>query len=310
MFKNPESTLFSKLFLLSLLLLAFSLAACGTLADTAAAAPDNQTAAIVPAAVTSAAAIDTAPTVEPAAVEVIQIPGSSENGANSPAVTELSIDETADLLFMREEEKLARDVYLALYAQWGIPVFQNIAASEQVHMDAILDLINQYGLQDPAAGTENGEFTDPTLQGLYDELTTTGSQSLVDALYVGATIEEIDILDLQGSLAQTANSDIVSVYQSLLAGSENHLRAFVSSWERQNGETYQPQYLRPDEYAEIMLSSQGGNGQGNSQGQGGNGGRGQGGQGSYGKGRGNNGNPIDNGLGGPGGRGQQATTGN
>jgi hypothetical protein len=180
-------------------------------------------------------------------------------------------------------------------------------------MDAILGLINQYGLEDPAAGSDIGEFTDPTLQVLYDELATTGSQSVVDALYVGATIEEIDILDLQGSLAQTADSDIVPVYQSLLAGSENHLRAFVSSWERQTGETYQPQYVTPDEYAEIMLSSQGGSGPGNGQGQGGNGGRGQGGngnrgQGGYGKGRGNNGGAIDNGPGGPGGRGQQAAT--
>jgi hypothetical protein len=262
MFKNKVSAPFSKLFLLSLLLLVLPLVACDTLADTAAAAPTNQTEIIAPVAAASDTALETAFAAQAAEPEVMQNQGSIVNNANSAMAPDLSIDEIADLLFMREEEKLARDVYLALYEQWGTPVFQNIAASEQVHMDAILDLINQYGLQDPAAGNPAGEFTDQTLQALYDELTAAGSRSLVDALYGSAAIEEIDILDLQGSLAQTGNSDIVPIYQSLLAGSENHLRAFVSSWERQTGETYQPQRLGQNEYTEIMSGSPSGAGNG------------------------------------------------
>jgi hypothetical protein len=224
---------------------------------------------------------------------------------------DLSVDEIADLLFMREEEKLARDVYLTLYDQWQMPVFHNIAASEAAHMEALLVLINKYGLVDSAAGKDLGVFTDPSLQTLYDQLIADGSESLSGALLVGATIEEIDIRDLQGSLAQTANADIVPVYQNLLAGSENHLRAFVSSLERQTGEVYQPQYLSQEAYATIAGGSagngngnggQGGNG-GNGQGRGGNGG-GQGGNGRGGQGRGGNGGQGGNGAG----RGQQQST--
>jgi energy-converting hydrogenase Eha subunit E len=101
----------------------------------------------------------------------------------------LSTEETAALLYMREEEKLARDVYNALYAIWGQPIFQNIAASEQSHMDAILTLIDRYGLTDPAQA-EPGIFTDPNLQVLYDALIARGGQSLSESYYVGGAIEE------------------------------------------------------------------------------------------------------------------------
>lgn len=113
---------------------------------------------------------------------------------------------------MREEEKLAHDVYAALYEIWGLPVFQNIAVSEQAHTDSVLGLLQAYGLADPAAGNGPGQFSDPTLQNLYDQLMAQGSQSLLDALRVGATIEEVDILDLQARLAQTTNAAITQVY--------------------------------------------------------------------------------------------------
>ncbi len=323
MFKKLESMTFNKLFLLSLLLLALPLVACDTLADTVSAAPTEQTDIIVPVDAISNDTNEIAQTVaESPAAEVVENTVDTNGDANSVTTADLSEDEIADLLFMREEEKLARDVYLALFEQWGTPVFQNIAASEQAHMDTLLILISQYGLEDPVTGNGAGVFTDSTLQDLYNQLIETGSQSLADALVVGGAVEEIDILDLQGSLAQTSNNDIVQAYQILLSGSENHLRAFVPSWERQTGETYQPQYLSQNEYADIMGGSTGGNG--NVQGQGGAGGQGQGGsgggQGQGGQGgngnrgggkggnRGGNGGSIDNSLGGVGGRGQQQTT--
>ncbi len=324
MFKKLQSTTFNKLFLLSLLLLALPLVACDTLADTASASPTEQTEIIVPVDTASNDANEIAQTVAENTIV-------ADSVTNSVSTADLSVDEIADLMFMREEEKLARDVYLALFEQWGTPVFQNIAASEQAHMDALLGLINQYGLEDPAAGNEAGVFSDPDLQELYDQLIVTGSQSLADALIVGGAVEEIDILDLQGSLAQTRNNDIIQVYQTLLAGSENHLRAFVPSWERQTGDVYQPQYLDQNEYADIMGGSIGGYGQGQSdagtqgqgtQGQGGQGqgGQGQGGQGQGGQGgngnrgggkgggRGGNGGSFDTSLDGVSGLGQQQTT--
>lgn len=158
------------------------------------------------------------------------------------AAASLTEDEAAGLAFMREEEKLAHDVYVALYDKWGLPVFKNISAAEQTHSDAVKRLLDRYGVEDPAAGNAAGEFTNPTLQSLYDQLVAQGSLSITDALKVGAAIEEIDILDLQERIAQTDKADIKRVYSNLLKGSENHLRAFVSNL-KARGETYAPQYL-------------------------------------------------------------------
>lgn len=177
--------------------------------------------------------------------------------AEESTVTEsvLSTSEADGLIFMREEEKLAHDVYVTLYAQWGLPLFQNIANSEATHMDAIGVLLNRYGLADPTAGNGVGEFTNPDLQELYDLLVAQGGRSLADALKVGAAIEEIDILDLQNRLAQTSSADIKLVYGNLMRGSENHLRAFTSTLQRQTGETYVPQYLDETSYNAIVSTA-------------------------------------------------------
>jgi hypothetical protein len=153
---------------------------------------------------------------------------------------------------MREEEKLARDVYLTLYEQWGMPIFENIARSEATHMEAIKSLLDRYGLPDPVEGKAVGEFADQMLQELYDQLVEQGRQSLSDALRVGAAIEEIDIIDLAQYIAQTDRADIQRVYENLTKGSRNHLRSFVGNLERRTGETYEPQYLDQAAYDAIV----------------------------------------------------------
>ena len=183
----------------------------------------------------------------------------------------LSEEEIDGLVFMREEEKLARDVYLSLYETWGLPIFKNIADSEQSHTDAVQSLLARYDLRDPVTVDELGIFVNPDLQALYDQLIIQGEQSLSEALRVGGTIEEIDILDLEQRLAQTDESAIQSVYENLLTGSQNHLRAFASQLEAQTGEAYQPQYLTQDEFESIVLKSAGQRGQGGRGGNGSNG---------------------------------------
>jgi hypothetical protein len=148
---------------------------------------------------------------------------------------------------------------------WGLPIFQNIANSEQTHTDAIKKLLDRFGIEDPADNSPIGVFANEDLQKMYDDLMAAGSQSLGDALKVGGAIEEIDILDLKESLEITQNEEIQRVYQNLLRGSENHLRAFTSNLERQANEIYQPQYLSQLEYDAILASSspRGGRGNGN-----------------------------------------------
>ncbi len=286
--KTQLNTTKNRLFLILALAGLLLIAACTTPTETTTDANTTAvTESIAAEAAAAAANIDQSEPAEAAPVDAVVEPVTEPELAESPTVVAvaasvdgLSDSKIADLMYMREEEKLARDVYIALYDVWGMNVFQNIAASEQTHTDSVLGLLNSYGLTDPVGNNAPGVFVNPDLQALYDQLVASGSQSLADALRVGAAIEEIDILDLDEAIAQTSQAAIAQVYQSLRAGSENHLRSFVNTLERQTGETYQPQYLSPELYAAIINGTQS---QGN-----GNGGNGNGGNGK-GNGRGGNG---------------------
>jgi hypothetical protein len=165
-------------------------------------------------------------------------------------VTSLSPEEIAALKFMREEEKLAHDVYVALYSLWGANVFNQISLSETTHTEAILALLTKYGITDPAATTAPGVFEDPALQTLYNTLMTMGQASLIEALKVGALIEETDIHDIHEKMEITDEADILTVYTSLLCGSGNHLRAFNDNLLKQ-GVTYVPQVITQAEWDAI-----------------------------------------------------------
>jgi len=170
------------------------------------------------------------------------------------STTTLTTEEKNDLLFMREEEKLARDVYLTLHDIWGTPVFANIATSEQQHMDAILRLLNTYKLPDPTVGKLVGEFVNEELQALYNALIARGKQSALEALLVGGVIEETDIEDLNAAMATSRLSNIDKVYQNLLNGSYNHLRAFASNIQSLTGQPYVAQVVS-QEIVDSILGS-------------------------------------------------------
>lgn len=166
-------------------------------------------------------------------------------------VETLSADEETGLVYMREEEKLARDVYLTLYNTWNTPIFHNIARSEQRHMDGIKVLLDKYNLQDPMTVDTVGIFSDPKLQTLYTDLVTAGSVSALEALKVGATIEDLDIFDLKRFLATADNSDVKTLYQNLMKGSRNHLRSFITLLTGY-GESYTAQHLTQQEVDDIL----------------------------------------------------------
>ncbi|WP_185747687.1 DUF2202 domain-containing protein [Thermus amyloliquefaciens] len=165
--------------------------------------------------------------------------------------------EREGLLWMREEEKLARDVYLTLGKLYPIPAFQNIARSEEQHMAAVARLLTAYGLPDPAQGKGVGEFSNPELARLYQELVVKGQASLQAALAVGAYLEELDIQDLRVRLAQTQRPDIVAVYQNLMQGSWNHLRAFAGNLSAITKEPYRAQLLSQAEVDAALKRSPG-----------------------------------------------------
>ncbi len=155
--------------------------------------------------------------------------GGFGTGQGSAVTGQLTQQEKDSILLLREEEKLARDVYLTLGEKWNVPVFKNIAQSEARHMAAMKNLVDRYGLEDPVTDDTVGTFTSPEFAQLYQELVASGSASLANAYKVGVTIEELDIKDLQDSLAIIQSTDVRRVYQNLLRASENHLRAFSAN---------------------------------------------------------------------------------
>jgi len=167
--------------------------------------------------------------------------------------TTLDAEETGDLVFMREEEKLARDVYITLFQTWGLAVFDNISESEETHTTQVEDMLDKYRVPDPVADDSVGVFVNPDLAALYLSLVARGSASSVEALYVGAAIEELDMIDLQEAIDASDNPDIRRLYENLMSGSRNHLRAFVGQIE-DLGIVYEAQYLTQEEVDQIVDS--------------------------------------------------------
>ena len=165
----------------------------------------------------------------------------------------VSEEEKNMLINLRQEEKVARDVYLTLYNKYHARVFSNIAKAEQTHMDAVKALLDKYGIADPIAGKEDkvGAFADETFTNLYNQLVAEGNISYLDSLIVGATIEDMDIHDLDDDMANTDNEDFEYVFTKLRTGSTHHLNAFVYNLNKQ-GYEYTPQYISLDEYNSIV----------------------------------------------------------
>jgi hypothetical protein len=179
--------------------------------------------------------------------------GSGMDQASSLETSTLDATETANLVYMREEEKLARDVYITFFESWSLPVFDNIAASEQTHTSTVEDMLEKYRVTDPVADDSVGVFVDPKLASLYTTLVAQGSASSLAALYVGAAIEEIDMIDLQAAIDVSDNADIRQLYENLMSGSRNHLRAYVGQIE-DLGIVYEAQYLTQEEVDAIVDS--------------------------------------------------------
>ncbi|NOQ13606.1 MAG: DUF2202 domain-containing protein [Methyloprofundus sp.] len=160
-----------------------------------------------------------------------------------------------DLFYMREEEKLARDVYQALYLKWFSTVHGNISDSEQKHMDRIKIFLDVYGLED-SVSEEEGVFNNATLQLLYDELVAQGMESELEAYKVGAYVEEVDIKDLEESIKNTDIPELKKMYMQLKGASYKHLRKFHEKIVALEGE-YTPQVLSQDDFDAILNAESG-----------------------------------------------------
>jgi hypothetical protein len=166
----------------------------------------------------------------------------------------LSTAEAASLTYMREEEQLAHDVYAVSAALYGQAIFTNITASEASHSAAVKALLDRYSQPDPLQGLAEGHFKSAEFQALYDRLVAASRLSLIEAIKVGVQIEELDMRDIVAQQAAIDNADILMVYDNLLRGSRNHLRAYMKVLTQQGG-SYVPQYISQTEFDAIVQSA-------------------------------------------------------
>jgi len=143
----------------------------------------------------------------------------------------LGAADAAEVSFMREEERMARDIYVQLGEKWNLTVFRNIAASEQKHFEALGRVLENKNLPDPSAGKQAGVYADPKLNTLFNELIAKGMKSVQDALEVGVAVETADIADLEQAIAATTRTDLKRIYTNLMNASYNHLDAFQNNIE-------------------------------------------------------------------------------
>jgi len=179
--------------------------------------------------------------------------GNVQSQVNILPKESLSAEELNSLAFLREEEKLAMDVYISLYNKWGVKIFDNISKSENSHMSMVLSLLNKYDLPDPVGTNNVGVFNNNNLQTLYNQLVFEGNKSILNAYIVGATIEDLDLYDIKVAMLNIDNQDIRYVFDILAKGSRNHMRSFYKNIISAGG-TYSPQYITKDEFKLIIES--------------------------------------------------------
>ena len=148
-------------------------------------------------------------------------------GASAATPTYLTTTQKAQLKYLIEEEKLARDVYTYLAGKVTTRKFSNISRSEQTHMNYLATLLTKYKQTNPTIGKAAGVFVNKDIQALYNALTAEGSAGLLEAYGVGVKIEEVDIASLKALLAKAMPVDVKAALDLLLAASYNHLEAFT-----------------------------------------------------------------------------------
>lgn len=163
---------------------------------------------------------------------------------NSLPVYSLTDTQIHSLHYMWNEEKLAKDLYLALNAVYPANSLKNIATnSETQHVGSMEALLAKYSQTQAVIDSYNqahpttpitqlseipaGVFTLPELQTLYDTLYREGVASAVASLQAGCKVEVTDVTDLDQDIIDAGSAkDLVTFFEILRAGSYNHYWSF------------------------------------------------------------------------------------
>ena len=164
-----------------------------------------------------------------------------QTNTNTIVSNQLSDEQKYSLAYMWNEEKLAKDIYLALNKLTPHNTLYNIATRSEVrHEASVENLVKQYDInitnlkdytvsysEEELRALKPGEYAVPEVQELYNALYEKGSKSLKDALEVGCMVEVTDVNDLDEYIEIAKdNSNLISTFDFLRRGSYNHYWAF------------------------------------------------------------------------------------
>ena len=172
--------------------------------------------------------------------------GSSRNvyDVNSYPMSTLTEGMKYSLAYMWHEEKVAKDIYLALNGVHANAKMKQIADNgEATHISMVQSLVEKYDLnvtnletgheyevaytQEDLDALAPGEFAIAELQTLYDTLYSEGTVSAEAALKVGCKVEVTDINDLTLYIYHAAGAeDLEDIFDYLRSGSYKHYWAF------------------------------------------------------------------------------------
>jgi len=154
------------------------------------------------------------------------------------------------LMYLHDQEKLARDINRTFYYTWGKPIFASIAESEQRHMNVLRAILDYYYLSALVETDEVGVFGAHHHTEAFTDLVNQGEVSLTEAYRAVGYLEEWDIREIRGSIEFTQDQALIDTFSNLLAGARNHLRVFAA---RSNslGYAYQAQMLKQSEVDDI-----------------------------------------------------------
>lgn len=160
----------------------------------------------------------------------LRIRGRDGTCVNLPASGTLTASQRAELVSMALNEKLTHDLYAQFYQAYHLRVFDNVAAAENNHLQALRTLMARYGITDPTAGQPAGNFgASSSAQATYDRLLSQGKASEQAALNVASGLENDAISSYGTALNGLSAQDAVQVLQNLKAAETRHLAAF-SNW--------------------------------------------------------------------------------
>jgi hypothetical protein len=167
--------------------------------------------------------------------------GHSTSSAQATSVAELTDDQKYALAYMWNEEKLAKDIYLALYDTWEgdtLTLYNIATQSETRHIETVEGLVEAYDInitnlddyndsysEAELRALDAGEYAIAELQELYNTLYAEGNASEQEALQVGCKVEVKDIADLNESIAIAEGvDDLVGAFELLRLQSYQHYK--------------------------------------------------------------------------------------